>query len=370
MVALSAIKRVCEQHELGDLGQELPVGVWLPNGKRLTEFTLYPYNGQHDLDLGALEDNNRNHKRRTNRIYSEFMTKTVKSIGGYELAELTRMFDVNPFHFMEQLYLPDMLCLILHTRLMGYGKDIGINGYCACELQRLLKAGDGQQGYHDLTSVIIYKLPDTFKEPPQFELQLIDGWLDDDGNRHKTVVLEPPRFEDILDLQDKSRPRWQRLLYVCSVTPKFCDRIFGTLTLDDIAKLRRSVQWLEQFGPDRKIEMDCAYERCPVANPEWDSELVLGENYEDFYCSLLCAPRTKDEPGGTEDYFNQLGFFWSIGPDAPTKSVKEVRDFSPLSREQITERLVEFHKEQERRNKEAQSKAKSQSSRSRSSTRV
>jgi hypothetical protein len=369
MVALSAIKQICEQIELGDLGQELPVGLWLPNGKRVTEFTLHPYNGQHDLDLGILEDNNRTHKRRTNRIYSEFMTKAVKSIGGYEITELSQMFDLNPFHFMERLYLPDMLCLILNTRLAGYGKDFGIHSYCVCELQRLLKAGDGQQGYHDLTSVIVYKLPDTFTELPQFELELIDGWLDDEGNTCKTVILEPPRFEDILRLQDKTRVRWQRLLYVCSVTPKFSDtdRLFATLSLDDISKLRRSIHWLEQFGPERRIEMDCAYEKCPASNPEWESELVLGENYEGFYSSLLCAPRTKDEPGGTEDYFNQLGFFWSIGPDAPTKSVREVREFSPSSRESITERLVEFHKEQERRNKEAQSKAKSQNSRSRPS---
>jgi len=350
MVALSLIKSQVERVQLDQLGQSLPIGLWLPNGKRLTEYTLHSYTGGMDLTLGHLEDNNKTHKRRLNRIYSEFLAEVVKSIGGYELPQLCQMLDVNTFHLFEQMYLPDILSLLLNVRLVSYGSRIDINGMCPCPEQRILRAGQGLQASHDLRSVIVKKLPDSFKELPHFDVLLSNGI---------TVTLEPPRFYQADDLKQDDSPTFLKLLFLCS---QITDEIFDPLNLDDVCLLKKAAEWLELFGPDRDIEMDCQHPKCPLGGGiEWTSRLVIGETYEDFYASLLSAPRSDEEIGGTERYFNELGFFLSTGQDAPTKSVMEVRTYTPTSREQITNKLIEFYKSQEDARKEAESKAKSKS---------
>jgi hypothetical protein len=359
MIALS--RDIFQDIELGELGQTLPFGL-VVDGRLLKEYTLLTYVGEHDLKLGSLEDASKEGPTRINRIYSKLLALMVETIGNYEIKEIChRLNDISPVQLFEQMYLADALSMVLNLRLVSYGSEVGINSYCPCPQQHLIKADDPGQSHHLLESIIIRKLSDNCLNAFPLTVELADG-IEIDGQLIKIIEFEPPRFGHIPQLKDKALPRDIKLLYLCSVKPKFCDELYDQLSMDDIDILREATKLLERFGPNRDIEMDCQWSKCPYGSMEWKSRLVLGENYEDFYTSLMCAPRMKAEPGGTREYFDEIGFFWATGERAPAKSLDEVLGKTPISRENITKKLINYYEEINRQEKEAMSKSKSKSS--------
>jgi hypothetical protein len=326
--------------------------------KRFVDYTFYSYTGVNDLELGDLEDVNKNHKYRINRIYSKLLSLMVESIDNYQLKEICQMLDTTPVRLFESMYLADVLSMLLNLRLFSYGSEIGLNGICPCAEQHQLRAGQQGQGYHDLNSIVIRRVHESIANPFPLTAELVDG-VEVDGNLIKTIEFEPLRFEQLRELKElQEYPLHIRLLYLCSTNPKFNDALYDRLSLDDIDILRKASLLLERFGPNRDIEMDCAWDKCPHGGMEWKSRLILGENYEEFYAGLMCAPRMHADIGGTRAYFDEISFFWSTGQDAPSKDLDAILTKTPLSRDNITEKLKEFYASQKKAHDEAMAKSK------------
>lgn len=331
---------------LGELGTKFALGIWTPNGDRLRDFTLIPYNGHHDLSLGRLEDDNSAEDvGRWNQIHSVFLPEIVGAIAGYPLSQIATWLNLPPGVLINQLYLADVIATILLIRLRVQGNEIALNGTCPCPEQFKIRGGE-TNGYHLLESVVVRTLPDEFQHPPLFRLDLEDGF-EWEGERQTSIYLEPPRFGRIRDLANDMLPLDVRLLFACSVFPPITPRSYWQLSPIDLEIIRDRIEEAIYFGPDRSLEMDC-----PKCGLEWNQPLEYGGVYENFYCSLLCAPRMDRKAGATEAYLDEIAFALSYGEDV-SMSREDVLRMSPKSRD----RLIEKVSEQRRKQKEAMDKA-------------
>lgn len=316
----------------------LPLGIWLPNGERLREFTLKTYISRHDLELGRLEDRYRDQPFAIRQIYGQFLPQIIDSVGGYTWEQLGEIFQTSTLRIIEQCYLVDVIVMALTVRYISYGSELGLVGTCPCSEEVKIVGGENT-GYHDLGSIVLRELPGHINDLPQFQVEVGD----------RTFILEPPRFTQIPELANSELPLDIRLTLACS-QPRIN---YEDLTIDEIDRIRAAIRCI-YFGPDRGIDQDC-----PQCGMEWISYLEYGRDYEKFYLSLLRAPRLKDEPGSTEQYLNKIMYFLNTGSDAPKINIYDV---TPSSRDFFTEELGEFYKQQEKKMK--QSSAKSSSSRS------
>lgn len=343
-----------EEIGLGHLGMKFPLGIWMPNGQRLRDFTLNPYNGHHDLSLGQLEDeHNTEDSGRWNRIHEVFLPEMIGAIAGYPLTQVASWVELPPPVLINHFYLADVITLILLIRLRVQGNEIALNGTCPCSEQFKIR-GD-VHGYHLLDSVMVRTLPKEFTNRPLFRIDLEDGFTWE-GERQMSIYLEPPRFGHIQDLAEDLLPLDVRLLFACSVYPKITPRSYWQLSPIDLEIIRDQLDNAIHFGPDRSIEMDC-----PKCSLQWDQPLEYGGAYENFYCPLLCAPRMSREPGGTEAYLDEITFALSYGEDV-SMSREDVLKMSPKSRNRQIEKVSEQRRKQkeamDKSNAEARSKSK------------
>jgi hypothetical protein len=339
---------------LGEIKQRLPLGIWLPSGKRIREYSLHHYDGYADLSLGSLEDENEDEDDRLNRIYCEFISTRLKSLKGYSLETIATQFEISPYQVIGNFYLADAIALILKMRLGVWGKDIAVSGVCPCPEQFKIRGGE-KHGYHNLESVIVRTLPDSVEEPPIFRIDLEDGFTWN-GDFFNAIYLEPPRFNQILELADDLLPLDVRLLFTCSVHPKVTPSIYWQLSPDDLSIIRQEID-VVYFGPDRKLEMDC-----PKCGLVWDQPLDLGGAYENFYCSLMSAPRMKREAGATEAYLDEIAFALSYGEDV-SLTREDVLKMSPQARDRFINKVSEQRKKQKEEMDKANAQAKAKSKR-------
>lgn len=313
----------------------LPLGIWLPNGERLREFTLRTYTSRHDLELGRLEDRYRDQPFAIRQIYGQFLPQIIDSVGGYSWEQLSRILETSAMRIIEQCYLVDVIIMALTVRYVSYGSELALSGTCPCDEQIKIRGGENT-GCHDLGSIILRELPGEIQDKPEFQIIL----------RDRTILLQPPRFGQIPELAEVGLPLDIRLTLACSY-PKID---YAALGCDEVNVIRDAMRCI-YYGPDRGIEQDC-----PQCGMEWTSYLEYGRDYELFYLSLLSAPRLKDTVGSTEEYLNKIMYFLNTGSDAPKINVYDV---TPSSRDFFVEQLSEFYKQQEKKMKQSSAKSSS-----------
>lgn len=272
-----------EKFEIQDLGNKLPIGLFHPEtGERLTDFVLNPYKTKYDRQLGALLNAP---KVKLGTVLGNFLPVMVKSIGGYELADLAKAYNVSPSKLVEGMYLADVLTLVLGIRLESQGTEIGMTAQCpACGEKN---EDDPKKGrpYHDLSTIEV-KIVENLPCKPMVEVTLEDGWeIFDD--KITTVVMRPLRLFQIDEIAKpgSGNPVDINLLYsmVCALPQAthlgtveeqlrrrggiFGDDLYDELTMGDLKRLRRALDVI-QPGPDMNTEMIC--HRC---GHEWAAAL-------------------------------------------------------------------------------------------------
>lgn len=328
--------------ELAQLGQNLPIGIW--TGERwLRSYTIKEYTGKDDERLGRLEDAAGDKPDRHERVLGSLLPPLIESIEGYSLEEVCAMMGgISKSRFVSELFLADAISIALNLRLMSYGWELLIGGTCPCE--RRIPLGRTEDGYHDLRTVQIRQIINLETEPV-FTCQLVEPLGDIDQIR-----LFPPRLHQIPMLAEANYPLALRLLFNCSnITPEIFSEARGA-TLKQLAEVALNLQ----FGPHDSIEMSC-----PKCEREWLGGLEYGINYEDFYLSLIGAPRQDDSPGSTTKYLDEVAFALMFGKQAPFSSREDVLNLVPQSRNWWLNKVRTTLEQQADEMKKAQSKAKS-----------
>lgn len=345
---------------LSDLGQILPIGIFI-NDKKINDYALTAYNVNHDISLGRLEDENKEHEDKINRVFSAFLPTIISDIGGYTINDLAKKLDTSPNLLIREMYLADVMTLILTMRMRSHGSLIALSGTCPCHRQKKIKGGEDGAGFHDLKSIMIRCW--TGARSPRFTVSLEEPvtWNNQIINE---IVLRPPKFRNILSLSDEDIAVEHRLLFTCS-TPQVNEDFFYLLSADDIFALEAATKQL-YFGPDREIEMDCDYIN-PVTSAEcgfsWKQPLDHG-SYEAFYCYLASPPRAKDKIGAVEEYYTDLAFFVATGEQTHL-SYSDVLMMSPSTLKSWVEKLSKLYKDQKAEMDKANAQAKAKRSRKR-----
>ncbi len=325
--------------ELGEVGPVLPIGIYLPSGERVRDFSFGKFTGNHEVKLGDLEDELKDDDFRFNRLYSRFLPTIIESIGGYTMMELSEILHSSPQRIIQGMYVADIISLIINIRFKAYGNEISISGVCPCPEQYKIR---GEEEPHDLGSLLIRSYEG--KTPPEIRVPLIRPIPELD-----TVILKPLTFERMpISLREDLPVDIARIIACSNLT----EETYNLLCREDIHTLKQKIAHCH-FGPERKIEMEC-----PACMLNWDYDLPFGGYYEQFYLSLLSPPRTKNYKS-VSNYLNEIAFFLTMGESAPFKSVQDVFDLTPVNRDWWVNKLSETYKKQKEEMDKASSKAKS-----------
>ena len=330
---------------LKSLGNKLPYGIWV-NGKRLRRFTIARYTGYQEVRLGELEDQLEGDRDYHELLLSEFLPEIILTFEGYPVAQVAEQLDIPVTHLFRQMYLADIVHLILCIRIRAYGNDLRLGGHCICD-RKVPLGQNSNDTPHQIDSIQVrsYEL-DT---PPVFTIVLSD----------RSFTITPPRLSQLRELQD----------------PQYADQSLNLLTLTedgnmdydtinnvhDMFTLSRCTDILKGGAYD-SIEMSC-----PACDQEWSYELELGINYEAFFFSLLVAPRQIKEKGlngepdiyaSTEESLDEQSHILLFGEQAPLKSISEFFSLTPQQRDRHINKVVDSYKRQqdEMKKQSAQSK--------------
>lgn len=334
--------------ELGQLGKTLPLGIWTPEGERLREFTLERLVGRHELILGELEDANWDAKDKYNRIFTQFLPEVLLEIGGYPLKDLAALFKTSVSKLLANMFVSDILTILLNIRVTGMTPLVPLTGECPCEEQFKIRGGENTAA-HDMTSVEMRVLPEG-DYSPILRVELDDGIPFGDV-RIDVVHLHPYRFGQVPQLMHPEIALDLTLLGALT-DPPIKGRLYRSASPRDIKKL---ISRLPQvfYGPERKVPMDC-----PKCGLEWQIPLGYGRGYEYFYFSLLSAPRESEEAGSTAEYFNKIAKFLTFGEQAPFSSLQEVLSLTPRDRNWWIKEISETYERQQKEMEKSQSKAR------------
>lgn len=323
------LANLSEDLELQDLGFQLPIGYWY-EGKRYRYYQTAAFTGNTEILLAELEDRYSKADNKYNLLYGLFLAKHVTHLDNTNLSSFTP----SASELFQDFYLADIIAMALNIRLKAQGHEIPVSCVCPCSNQ--YKITPKEAGYHDLGSLIIKTWQG--EEPPVFRLNTSVG----------EIVLQPPRFKDIprLCAQQSGLNAENRIAIACS---NFTEEKFYQIPRRERRTIVELGNRIAKFSADPGLEMDC-----PKCGKEWTASLILGENYEDFYFSLLATP--KPEEGTYRDYLNSRAQILVIGENAPLKSLQEFFELTPGDRETWTNYMAEFYKKQEEEMKRAQSK--------------
>jgi len=333
--------------ELGELGQTLPLGIWTPDGERLTDFTLARFVGHHELMLGELEDANRDRPDKYNRIFIQFLPEILLEIGGYPLKDLAALFGLSVSKFLAQMYVADILTILLNIRVTGMTPLVPLTGECPCDEQFRIRGGENTAA-HDMSSVEMRVLPDG-DYSPMLRVELDDGIPVGDA-RIDAIHLHPYRFGQVPEVTHPQVALDLTLLGALT-DPPLKGQLYRAASPRDIKKILSRIPQLF-FGPERKVPMDC-----PQCGYEWEIPLGYGRGYEYFYLSLLSAPRESEEAGSTAEYFNKITKFLTFGEQAPFSSLQEVLALTPRDRNWWVKDISETYERQQKELEKSQSKA-------------
>ena len=334
--------------ELGELGQTLPLGIWTPDGERLTDFTLARFIGDHELILGELEDANRNRPDKYYRIFTQFLPEILLEIGGYPLRDLAALFKLSVSKFLAKMYLADILTILLNIRITGMTPLVPLTGQCPCEEQFEIRDGENTAA-HDMSSVEMRVLPNG-DYSPMLRVDLDDGIPVGDV-RIDVIHLHPYRFGQMLEVMYPETALDLALIGALT-DPPLKGQLYRAASPRDIKKILSRIPQIF-FGPERKVPMDC-----PQCGFEWEIPLGYGRGYEYFYLSLLSAPRESEETGSTSEYFNKVAKFLTFGEQAPYSSRQEVLKLTPSDRNWWVKEISETYERQQKELDKSQSQAK------------
>lgn len=212
-IPLDALKFV--DIELGDLGNELPVGIFLPDGTRLRDFILKPYHGDDEVILGRIiEDASDRSGNLTNpmKVLKQFLPYVVDSIGGLTIKEIAAKFATSVSEIFGRMYLGDVTTIMMKLRLQAHGFEFAMSAECPkCGT---VTSDDPAKGraFHDLSSLVIKTIPN-LPQKPVFELVLPESFMlyEDEITR---LWLEPLKLNQL-----------DKLLKSTSGNPKDLDQI-------------------------------------------------------------------------------------------------------------------------------------------------
>lgn len=265
---------------LAETPYTLPIGVYSPEGDRLQEYTLKPYDGACERALSRLCAMKQN---RTAEILTDFMPVILGSIGGKKLSELSSLYDISIRDMIQNMYLADAIHILLQLRTDEYDKSIRLSAKCPnCGTPHL----DSEEEPSDLSTVEVNWVKDLAS--PLIEISLKNPVVFFQGTEQEEIVstvnIRPVRIrdlerlnkvqkgEDILSLQhrilfstlvgsDKNTgEEYQhptRTLSLLSV-----ESLYDRLSTKDRSMLMKAVTKIGQIGPEVQTEVHCQNPVC------------------------------------------------------------------------------------------------------------
>lgn len=320
------------------------------NGRRLRRFTIARYTGYQEVRLGELEDQLEGDRDYQELLLSEFLPEVILTFEGYPVAQVADQMGMPVTHLFRQMYIADIVHLILCIRIRAYGNDLRLGGHCICD--RKVQLGQPNDPPHQIDSIQVrsYEL----NTPPRFTVVLSD----------RVFTISPPRLNQLREMQDSEYddPSFRLLMMTED----------GTLDYDSVQSphdmfiLSRCTDILKGGAYD-SIEMSC-----PACDREWEYELEMGINYEAFFFSLLAAPRQIKEKGiageedvyaSTEESLDEQSHILLFGEQAPLKSLSEFFSLTPQQRDRHINKVVDSYKKQQDEMKKQTSQSKPRRSR-------
>jgi len=274
-----------QEVELLNLEGNLPIGLFL-DGERLNKVTLHPYSTKHDRILGQLLKGTRN---RLIPALAQFLPQVIKEIGGYPFTDIAKKMSSSPTRVIENMFLGDVLTIVLMVRQEAQGADIAMAATCPnCGTKNEDNPEKGRP-YHNLESVIVKTLPNLNKKLV-VEVTLEDG-LDIFEDHITKILMQPLKLyhAEKIAKTDSGEPEDISMIYAMVVgIPEseafrnakgtvFNDDLYDQLSRNDLKIVRRALKVL-QPGPAMSIEMDCY--NC---GHEWEETLGWGRLREFLY---------------------------------------------------------------------------------------
>jgi len=334
--------------EVEQLGQNLPLGIWTPDGERLRDFTLARFIGRHELILGELEDANRDRPDKYNRIFTQFLPEVLLEIGGYPLRDLAALMNLSVSKLLSSMYVADVLAILLNIRVTGMTPLVPLTGECPCEEKFKIRGGENTPA-HDMATVEMRVLPDR-DYLPMLRVELEDGIPLGDV-RIDVVHLHPYRFGQVPEVTNPDTALDLTLLGALT-EPPIKGQLYRAASPRDIKKIISCLPRIF-YGPERTVPMDC-----PRCGFEWAIPLQYGRGYEHFYFPLLSAPRESEEAGSTAEYFNKIAKFLTFGEQAPFSSLQEVLSLTPDARNWWVKDISDTYERQQKEMEKSQAQAR------------
>lgn len=297
------------------------------------------------MRLGELEDQFEGDPDFHELVFSEFLPEVILNFEGYPVGQVAKELGVPITRLFREMYLADVVHILLCLRIKSYGNELRLGGPCICD--RRIQLGTPDDPPHELDSlqVRVYE----GDEPPMFTVELSD----------RTFTMSPPRLNQLKDLRN---PEFADQRLNLLLLTEDGDLNYDTISdLDDMAILNNCADLIKGGAYD-EIEMNC-----PMCDREWSHSLELGVNYEDFFFSLMSAPRQLKQKGkdgqpdtycSTEESLDEQSHILLFGEQAPLKSLSEFFGLTPQQRTRHINKVIEAYKHQAEETKKASSQSR------------
>lgn len=263
---------------LEQLGDTLPIGVFL-EGDRLNSFKLKPYRTKFDRVLGEILS-----RPKVNLVdaLQNFLPQILEEIGGIPIADVAAKSSLSVSRLCSNLYLGDVLAILLSIRQQAQGTLIKMSATCPVCGTLNEDRGTNASPFHDLRGLEIKVLENSQK--PVFNVQLEDG-LKVGDDLIKSILMQPLKLYQFQSMmkQGSSEAYDIAMLYeMITAIPEseyyrsasgriFSDELYDDLSMRDLEILRDAVEKL-QLVPDLTAEMTCR--NC---GNEWEAALPWGQ---------------------------------------------------------------------------------------------
>jgi hypothetical protein len=260
----------------------LPIGV-LHEGQRLKSFTLTPYTGDREVELGKILTK---FKNRAVEALPPFLAKMVGAIGGIGVAELSNSLGLGgAYKLFDRMALADVLTILLQIRIDNVGRDIYLSANCPnCSYLNV----DSKDSPSDLSTTEVVLV--TNLNTAAVEVTLADGVTLFEETLSK-VLITYPRMCDLTRMakaKSEDRPNFTHELmfevvvglpnspYTSSfnsdrtaINRSAIEHVYSKMTVRDRNTLKEAVQEVYSWGPAMSTDMVCA--RC--GHEDWSAEV-------------------------------------------------------------------------------------------------
>jgi hypothetical protein len=265
---------------IAEVPYTLPIGVFSPDGDRLQNYTLKPYDGACERALSRLCAKKQN---RTAEILVDFLPVILDTIGGKKLSDLATLHEISVRDMLQNLYLADAIHILLQLRIDEYDKSIRLSAKCPnCGTPHL----DAEDEPSDLSTVevnlvrqlssplieVLLKSPVTFYAGTDEQETISAINIRPVRIRDLERLNKVQKGEDVLSLQhrilfstlvgsDKNTgdeyQNSKRTLSILSV-----ESLYDKLATKDRTALMKAVTKIGQIGPEVQTEVHCQNPVC------------------------------------------------------------------------------------------------------------